>query len=304
MSTKIEANYNNSIIYKLECKKDPFFLYVGGTTNINNRKYQLKIKSENLDSKFGTLDLYSVIKEKGGMENFIITKIEDFPCHKEWELQNRTEYWIDKLDANKFMVSPYEITDNCKHDMKYSKCEECQDYKIKSTFCIHDRRIEQCRICRLFLICDHSITKKNCKKCVKNLALCKHDIIKHLCKDCNREYNLIGDMRICIHNLNKYKCNICKPPNICIHGNENGKCNKCNVVLCIHGKKASFCKICPDGKHICIHKKIKYYCRQCNENKIKIDDQECVNTENNNDIVKNELKKIISQLTNLMELLS
>ena len=75
-------NYNNGIIYKIECKdKNIIDVYYGSTTNFVMRKKCHKYCCNNIASKSYNTILYKYIRESGGWDNWEIKKIKDYPCN-------------------------------------------------------------------------------------------------------------------------------------------------------------------------------------------------------------------------------
>jgi len=94
------VNYENGLIYKLECK-DPEItdIYIGSTTNFNKRKNQHKSSCNNENDKSHTMPVYQYIREHGGWYNWQMVLVEYVSCRDKKDL-NRTETkYIKELDA-------------------------------------------------------------------------------------------------------------------------------------------------------------------------------------------------------------
>jgi hypothetical protein len=90
--------YNNSVVYKIECKnpvqeiKD---IYIGSTINIEQRKTVHYSNYYNIDSPYYALKVYSFIRSNGGFNNFHFVTIEEYPCDDKKELRKRERYYQD-----------------------------------------------------------------------------------------------------------------------------------------------------------------------------------------------------------------
>jgi hypothetical protein len=94
-------DYQNTVIYKIVCRdlsiKD---LYVGSTTNFNNRKRGHIASCEFESNPSYNLKLYQFIRLNGGWDNWSMEEIERFPCDNSNEALTRERYWIETLSAN------------------------------------------------------------------------------------------------------------------------------------------------------------------------------------------------------------
>ena len=97
---KIQTDYSNTIIYKICCKDVSINdIYVGHTTNINNRKHNHKSNCCNSNLKNYNLFVYNFIRENGGWDNWSIIQIEPYNCNNKREAEMRERYWIETLNA-------------------------------------------------------------------------------------------------------------------------------------------------------------------------------------------------------------
>eukprot|EP01041_Mallomonas_annulata_P014822 gene14822-31475_t len=97
------TNFSNACVYKIYCKDENMkALYVGETCDFTRRKQQHKKCMEVMQTRYnkGRDILYSTILNNGGWNNWVMEKIEDFPCNNKNELLERESYWIIKLDAS------------------------------------------------------------------------------------------------------------------------------------------------------------------------------------------------------------
>tara|TARA_R110000868_G_scaffold27629_1_gene104518 strand:+ start:911 stop:1426 length:516 start_codon:yes stop_codon:yes gene_type:complete len=94
---KTNIDYAKLVIYKIYCKDTEVDdLYVGRSTNYYMRQNSHKRACNKNDNQY----LYTVINTKGGWSNWVIEKIEDYPCLNSIEAGNREQYWINKLQAS------------------------------------------------------------------------------------------------------------------------------------------------------------------------------------------------------------
>lgn len=90
-------SYNNCYIYKL-ISKDPNIkdIYVGHSVEYPTIRYS----KHKYDSKtYPKRHIYSFINKNGGIDNFVLEKIEDYPCNSRREAENREEYYVKLLGA-------------------------------------------------------------------------------------------------------------------------------------------------------------------------------------------------------------
>ena len=100
---KYNKDFAKSSIYKIFCKDEKVKdLYVGETTDFTRRKQQHKIKSRHINKYYHkeTSIIYETINLNGGWDNWVMEKIEDFPCNNYDELLVRECYWIMELQAS------------------------------------------------------------------------------------------------------------------------------------------------------------------------------------------------------------
>ena len=89
-----QSHYENTIIYKIYCKDaECTHFYIGHSTNFILRKNVHKFYSKTKNS-----NLYKYIRENGGWENFVMEKIDDFPCETKREAHQREREFIECLE--------------------------------------------------------------------------------------------------------------------------------------------------------------------------------------------------------------
>jgi hypothetical protein len=97
---KIQSDYSQTVIYKLCCKDVTINqIYVGHTTNINNRKHNHKSNCCNSNLQNYNLFVYKFIRENGGWDNWSMIQIEEYDCNNKREAEMRERQWIETLNA-------------------------------------------------------------------------------------------------------------------------------------------------------------------------------------------------------------
>ena len=138
----------------------------------------------------------------------------------------------------------------CIHSVTKNECKRCR-YK-----CEHNKERSRCRDCGGSAFCEHGKFKQQCRDCGGS-RFCIHNKRKSRCRDC-------GGNEFCIHNKLKQQCRDCGGNAYCIHNKIKSYCRDCGgSVYCIHDKRKSTCKDC-NGSGICIHNKNKSTCKDCN----------------------------------------
>ena len=94
------VDYSKTVIYKIQHNEDETLLYVGSTTNFNNRKSQHKSSCICETDKKHHLKVYRMIRENGGWDCFSMTKIEDYPCENGRDAEAREDKHMRELKAN------------------------------------------------------------------------------------------------------------------------------------------------------------------------------------------------------------
>ena len=94
------VEYSKNVMYKIQHNEDDTLLYVGSTTNFNNRKSHHKGHCTNQASVAYNRKLYRMIRENGGWDCFSMIKIEDFPCDNGRDAEAREDHLMRELRAN------------------------------------------------------------------------------------------------------------------------------------------------------------------------------------------------------------
>jgi len=98
-------DYSKSIVFKFEHVSNPNFLYVNGSTCFDKNKTQYRFLNCN-DRYFKILKEF--IKNNGGWEKIIVTKIKPYPCFSRGglyiELERVLEAEIKKKNITDFDI--------------------------------------------------------------------------------------------------------------------------------------------------------------------------------------------------------
>ena len=134
---KVQKDYSQTIVYKLCCKDTTITdMYIGHTTNFNQRKHNHKKNCCNENSKNYNLNVYKFIRNYGGWNNWSMIQLEEFNCNNSREAAVRERYWIDLLKPNLNCISPFTSKEE-KNLQKKNWYEENKDYilhKVKQNY--------------------------------------------------------------------------------------------------------------------------------------------------------------------------
>jgi hypothetical protein len=105
---KTQMDYSHTVIYKLCCKDTSIIdIYIGHTTNFNQRKHNHKTSCCNENTKNHNLHVYKFIRNNGGWDNWTMIQIEEFNCNNSREATIRERYWIELLKSTLNMINPF-----------------------------------------------------------------------------------------------------------------------------------------------------------------------------------------------------
>lgn len=129
---KVEADYSNTIIYKL-CCNDPTItdIYVGHTTNFVQRKHCHKTSCCNEKDKKHKQYVYEFIRNNGGWDNWNMIQIEIVNCKNKRDAEAVEHYWIEKLHAVLNSNKPYAMCKEKPQLYKHFWYEEKKDYILQ-----------------------------------------------------------------------------------------------------------------------------------------------------------------------------
>ena len=92
-------DYQKSIIYEIKCNDETILeKYIGSTTNLICRNYAHKTNCYNEKKESYNFKVYKFIRENGGLENWSIIKIKDYPCNNKKELYLEEGKYIKELE--------------------------------------------------------------------------------------------------------------------------------------------------------------------------------------------------------------
>ena len=98
---RLPIDYSRTIIYKLVHKDDldDVNIYVGHTTDFTKRKNRHKDSCNLPSNKEYNQKKYQFIRANGGWNEWVMLKIEDYPCKDVYEATNRERYWFKELKS-------------------------------------------------------------------------------------------------------------------------------------------------------------------------------------------------------------
>jgi hypothetical protein len=131
---RINIDYTKTIIYKLVCKdvSKEYEIYIGHTTNWNERKRNHRSCCNNEKVENYNLRLYKYIRENGGFDNWTMIEVETYPCETKRQAEIRERYWIEQLRATLNCIIP-----------SRSKSERSRVYRIENKKIISDKAKEK-----------------------------------------------------------------------------------------------------------------------------------------------------------------
>ena len=101
------ANYLNTVIYEIKCKDENITeVYIGHTTNFDQRYRLHKCSCNNENQKGYNYKIYQTIRANGGWDHWEMVGIENYPCDNVNEARDRERYWIELLSSSLNIVIP------------------------------------------------------------------------------------------------------------------------------------------------------------------------------------------------------
>ena len=98
---KTTIDYSKTVMYKIVCKDlNIQDVYVGHTTDFRIRKNRHKSGCLNEKGKHYNLNIYKIIRENGGWDNWEMIEIEKYPCNDSNEAGKREIYWYELNHAS------------------------------------------------------------------------------------------------------------------------------------------------------------------------------------------------------------
>jgi hypothetical protein len=116
-------DYSKSVIYILKCKNEEIpEIYVGSTENSDNRFIQHKKNCNYTSRPHYNYKVYRFIRANGGIDNWEMDIIEEYPCENNLQLRIRERYWYDLMTPELNSSKPYVSREERKIiDREYSK---------------------------------------------------------------------------------------------------------------------------------------------------------------------------------------
>jgi hypothetical protein len=150
---KQPMDYSRTVIYKICCNDLKITdVYVGHTTNFNQRKYGHKNSCNNESQKHAYNNkVYQTIRDNGGWDNWTMIQICEYPCNSIHEAILEERRYYELLNANLNMDYPgrthkeYEKIYREKNKTKY--LEKWRKYYDKSKTKISDRNKQKYTCC-------------------------------------------------------------------------------------------------------------------------------------------------------------
>ena len=103
-----KIDYSKLVVYKIVCKDLSITdLYVGSTTNFDQRKKQHKNRCYNQNSEKYHYLLYQTIRKYGGFENWSMIIIEKCPCDDSYNARKIERFYYEQLNGNLNTIKPF-----------------------------------------------------------------------------------------------------------------------------------------------------------------------------------------------------
>ena len=104
--TKAKINYSNTIIYKIACRNENIKeIHVGHTTDFIKRKNQHKTRLQ----QSNLLEIYEIIRDNGGWNNWKMVEIVKYPCNTKQEAEEQVKLLYNKIkQVSEKELSPLE----------------------------------------------------------------------------------------------------------------------------------------------------------------------------------------------------
>ena len=94
---KTNCDYSRTVIYKIVCNDLSITdCYVGHTTEFTKRKCGHKTSCNVITNKSHDYNVYKIIRENGGWDNWSMIEIEKWPCNDGNEARSRERYHYER----------------------------------------------------------------------------------------------------------------------------------------------------------------------------------------------------------------
>jgi len=126
---KVIIDYSKCSMYKIEHIEKESLVYIGHTTNFNQRKNKHKSICNNTKDNGYNRKIYKIIRDNGGWEMFRMIEIKKYPCKDKQEAEKGEYDIIQELKTSKniqcmnahFILSDEEKIQKQKHYEEYKK---------------------------------------------------------------------------------------------------------------------------------------------------------------------------------------
>ena len=100
MQTTVDADYSNTVFYKISCKDTAITdVYIGYTTNFVQRKIAHKQGCNNPKSANYKMKVHDVIRQNGGWENWRFDIIAYHECVDQQEAFVKEQEYVNSYNA-------------------------------------------------------------------------------------------------------------------------------------------------------------------------------------------------------------
>ena len=137
---KVSIDYSKCVIYKIVNVDNENLVYIGHTTNFNQRKGKHKSTCNNEKGNYYNQKVYKMIRENGGWEMFRMIEIMKYPCKDKQEAERGEYDTIQRLKAGKkiqIMNTHFFYSDEEKIQ-KLKNYEEYRRNKMKYNECVKE----------------------------------------------------------------------------------------------------------------------------------------------------------------------
>jgi len=140
------CDYSNSCVYAIVCKNENIQdMYVGSTSNFEQRKCDHKKDCNNSNRKSYNLKVYKFIRDNGEFDNFKFEILEEVCCENKQELIKRERFYVESLEPSLNIQVPSrskkeyreqhhdKITEkiNCECGGRYTRQHKAKHFKSK-----------------------------------------------------------------------------------------------------------------------------------------------------------------------------
>jgi len=159
--------YSKSIIYMLKCRIPRFEkVYIGGTINIKNSLHQHTRHAKHKDSSRWNAELYNYIRETGGIMNWTIEQLIEYPCNSVKELNKEVLYWRNKNNNIPQLDDGLKTTDLANYPTKTKRFD-----KLKLIPTVYEPKVEEKQLNNWYKLNRHKLMERvPCDNCDLKIA--------------------------------------------------------------------------------------------------------------------------------------